>query len=726
MRQGSKQSRFYGLLLLGLASVALPGAAAAKAPSDPAPIVRAGSFAGAFLAGRTAESDNNLSQAIDFYRQAMAFDPGDGQIKQDLLLVLLTEGRFKEAMPLARELRSVPEIERFSRVALAIDAMARKQYRKVGPLLKLSASSDMDSLATSLLDAWAKVGQGDARQALADVRGLKGPEWYGLFRTYNAALIADLSGRKQDARDLYQQSLDDRPGGAAAPDTYERIVMAYASFKLRQGDKDGALQTLKEAEELLNGRMTIAEMRRGIEAGQKYDRLIQTPQQGAGEVLYTLGTAINRSGAEAFAKLYLQMSLPLRPDNDATLYQLGDISAKLRQPDKAVDYYGRVPEKSPFRRDAEMQRALNLAESGKTADAVEQLRSLLARDKTDMRGYLALGGVYGQDKNFAEAAKVYDAAVEQIPTPERKDWSIFYQRGIAYERLKQWDKAEPNFDKALELYPDQPQVLNYLGYSWVDRGEHLDKALDMIRKAVDLRPQDGYIVDSLGWAYYQLGRYDEAVTELDKAVKLRPEDPTINDHLGDAYWRAGRRLEATFQWNHAIAGKPEPEDLVKIQEKLKKGLPDLPGQPASDQLKPADQKTEAPKADEAKPAEAKPVEQKPADQKPDAPKTDESKPAQPDQTKPADQPQPTDQKPADQKPEAPKTEDAKPAQPDQANKPDQTKPAEQKPDAPKPDAPKPTETQPAQPAAPQPEDKKPDQQQPAPAAPASPDKPKAD
>lgn len=581
MRQGSGKRLFRGLLLALMAGIVLPSGsvvvpAMAKAAAEPAVTVRAGSFAGAYLAARTAEADNNLGNAVDFYRQAMAFDPENNQIKQDLMLVLLTEGRFKDAMPLAEELRNVPEIERFSRVALAIDAISKKQYRKVGPLLMLSMQSDMDRLATGLTNAWVKVGQGNPKQALADVLKLEGPEWYGLFRTYHAALIADLAGQKQDARNYFQQALDDRPGGGAAPDTYERIVMAYASFKLRQGDKDGAIATLKEGEELLNGRMTLTEMREKVEAGETFGRLVQTPQQGVAELLYTLGTAINRSGGEAFAKLYLQMSLPLRPDNDATLYQLGDISAKLRQPEKAVDYYARVPEKSPYRRDAEMQRALNLAENDKPAEAIEQLKSLLNRDKTDMRTYLALGGVYAQDKNFAEAAKIYDAAAERIEKPERKDWPVFYQRGIAYERLKQWDKAEPNFKKALELFPDQPQVLNYLGYSWVDRGENLDEALKMIRKAVELRPQDGYIVDSLGWAYYKLGRYDEAAVELEKAVKLRPEDPTINDHLGDAYWRAGRQLEATFQWNHAIAGKPEPEELAKIEQKLKKGLPDDP------------------------------------------------------------------------------------------------------------------------------------------------------
>lgn len=547
-------------------------AALAKTSIDPAPQVRAGSFAGAYLAALTAESDNNISAAVDFYRQAMAFDPSNDLIKQNLLLALLTEGRFKEALPIAEELKDQPEIERFSRVALAIDAISKNQYRKAEPLLMLSVKSDMDELATDLIGAWVKVGQGNAKEALSDVVNIKGPEWYNLFRIYNAAMIADVAGLRQDARNYYQQAVDDRAGGAAAPDTYERIVMSYASFLLRRGDRAGAIKLLKDAEEVLNGRITITALREKLEDGQRHRRLVNNAQQGVGEVLYTLGTAINRGGAEAFAKLYLQMSLPLRPDNDATLYQLGDISAKLRQPEQAVRYYARVPEWSPYRRDAEMQRALNLAENEKTGDAIGQLKTLLKRDKTDIRTYLALGGVYAQDKNFADAAKIYDAAVEQIDKPERKDWPVFYQRGIAHERLKEWDQAEPNFRKALELYPDQPQVLNYLGYSWVDRGENLDEALGMIKKAVELRPQDGYIVDSLGWAYYKLGRYPEAVVELEKAVKLRPEDPTINDHLGDAYWRTDRQLEATFQWNHAIAGKPEPEELIKIEEKLKKGL----------------------------------------------------------------------------------------------------------------------------------------------------------
>ncbi|WP_422666735.1 tetratricopeptide repeat protein, partial [Brucella melitensis] len=247
MRLGSKHRPLYGLLLSLLAGIAIStsGALAKTTPDPVRAQVRAGSFAGAYLAGRTAESDDNLSAAVDFYRQAMAFDPNNSQIKQDLMLVLLTEGRFKDALPLAHELQNVTAIERFSRLALAIDAINRQQYRKVGPLLMFSLQSDMDRLLINLMNAWVKVGQGNPKEALADVQKMDGPEWYDLFRTYNAALIADLAGRKQEARDYYQQAIDDRRGGSAAPDTYERVVMAFAAFKLRQGDRAGAIKTLK-------------------------------------------------------------------------------------------------------------------------------------------------------------------------------------------------------------------------------------------------------------------------------------------------------------------------------------------------------------------------------------------------------------------------------------------------------------------------------------------------
>ena len=237
-----------------------------------------------------------------------------------------------------------------------------------------------------------------------------------------------------------------------------------------------------------------------------------------------------------------------------------------------------------------LQLGLTLAETGKVKEAREHLQGLIASDPKDIRSYLAYGSVLSDAKDYAAMAENYDKAVEVIgQTPTRNHWSVFFQRGIAYERLKKWDKAEPNFNKALELNPDQPQVLNYLGYSWVDMNRNLQEGLEMIKKAVELRPDDGYIVDSLGWAYYRLGRYEEAVVELERAIELKAGDATINDHLGDAYWRVGRKLEATYQWKRALASEPEEAEVPKIQAKINKGLPPIESDAAKVETKPAEE-----------------------------------------------------------------------------------------------------------------------------------------
>src|SRR5206468_3781077 len=174
---------------------------------------------------------------------------------------------------------------------------------------------------------------------------------------------------------------------------------------------------------------------------------------------------------------------------------------------------------------------------------------------------------------FSDCATTYTLAIDAMPgVTDKNTWVTYYYRGICEERSKQWSKAEADMRKALELQPEQPHVLNYLGYSWIDQGVHLDEGMNMIKRSVEQRPDDGYIVDSLGWAYFRLGNYEEAVKNLERAVELKPVDPTINDHLGDVYWKVDRMLEAKFQWSHARDLKPEQDELVKIEEKLKVGL----------------------------------------------------------------------------------------------------------------------------------------------------------
>jgi Flp pilus assembly protein TadD len=206
-------------------------------------------------------------------------------------------------------------------------------------------------------------------------------------------------------------------------------------------------------------------------------------------------------------------------------------------------------------------------------DAEAMLRKIVAEHPDDPDPLDELGDILRRREKFAEAVEAYDQAVARIGPLQPRHWRLLYARGIALERSKQWPRAEADFLQALTFEPDQPLVLNYLGYSWVEQGQNLDKAEAMIRKAVELRPNDGYIVDSLGWVLFRLGRHDEAVVHLERAVELKPEDPVINDHLGDAYWAVGRQREARYQWMTALASKPEPELKTAIEQKLEGGLP---------------------------------------------------------------------------------------------------------------------------------------------------------
>ncbi|EHK53784.1 tetratricopeptide repeat protein [Allomesorhizobium alhagi] len=588
--------------LAGLMIAGLP--AEARQTAEP---VEIGSFTGAYLAARVAEVDNDLDSAIAYYKQALAFDPQNQQLQQSLMLALIAQGRFDESLPYAEKLKAVPDIERFSRVALAVDAFRKKDYTAAETWLKLTVESDLDRLITAVMTAWAKSGAGDSAEALAALDKVEGPEWYVLFKAYHRALIADFAGMNGEAEKAYSAAFDNVSAGGAAPETWLRVVEAYAGFLAARGDKDKALAVLDKAAENSTGQLPLIALREKIAKGEKISRLVADPADGASEILLNLGAALNRGGGEPFVRLYLQYALALKPDSDIVLLQLAAVAEQQEQAEEAIALYGRIPADSPIKRASELQLGLNLADLDRHDEAIVHLKALLDSDPDDMRAYLALGGVYASKEDYRAAAEVYDRAVARLKEPTKANWNIFYQRGIAYERLKEWPKAEPNFRKALELFPDQPQVMNYLGYSWVDMNMNLEEGLDLIRKAVDLRPSDGYIVDSLGWAYYRLGRFEEAVVELERAVSLKPDDPVLNDHLGDAYWRVGRRLEATFQWSHARDMKPEPDVLSSVQKKLTAGLPPVEGKTAQDAppVKPAPVEAKpAPAADPDKKSEA--------------------------------------------------------------------------------------------------------------------------
>ena len=304
--------------------------------------------------------------------------------------------------------------------------------------------------------------------------------------------------------------------------------------------------------------------------------LVDSPQAGAAEVLYGIGASLGRRGGDDLGLVYLQLALYLMPQHGLTLLSLADIYEGQKNHALAIKIYERVPKDSPLRRNADIQIAVNLDAMEKADEAKQRLEKLIAERPKDLDAIMALGTIQRVRKEFDGCADTYGKGIATLSKSEKSNWVIYYYRGICYERGKKWDKAEVDLKKSLELEPDQPHVLNYLGYSWVDQGVHLEEGMRMIKLAVEKKPDDGYIVDSLGWAFYRIGNFEEATKHLERAVELKPDDPTINDHLGDAYWKIGRQLEARFQWMHARDLKPEPEELTKIDEKLKHGMRDEP------------------------------------------------------------------------------------------------------------------------------------------------------
>ena len=564
-----------------------PAGTAANAEETPFDPLSVNTFSGAFLAARTADFDKEYETAVALYKIALQFDPTNKDVKQRLMVTQLMNGDFEEGVKLADALRNDPAVERITAVVRGMEAIRKREYKSAEKILVYKGPNDLDRMMNDLLLAWAKFGDGKSKEALKLIGGMEGPDWLAIFKNYHAGALAAAAGDKATARARLNDAILDRNGASAAPDTFIRAVMALARLEAHEGNKQKALDTISVGDNFITSYAPLKALRQSIEAGEKQEQQVRNAAQGAAAVLFSIGGALNRDGAEDIVSLYMQAARALDPDSDDMLVLLGGLAENQKKPERAIEYYRAVPEKSPMRRISELQLGLNLADTGKVPEAKKHLQELIEADPSDLRSYLALGSVLSDAKEYKDMAALYDRAVTAIgPVPTRNHWSIFFQRGIAYERLKEWEKAEPNFRKALELNPEQPQVLNYLGYSWVDMSINLDEGLDMIRRAVSIKPDDGYIVDSLGWAYYRLDRFSDAVAELERAAELKAGDPTINDHLGDAYWRVGRKLEATFQWNRALGLKPEEAEIPKIKLKIENGLPELKKtEPASAEAK---------------------------------------------------------------------------------------------------------------------------------------------
>ena len=566
-------TRRFAAVALGTMMLMVPSTLSAQrsqrntAPSEIPPLgeISRVSPAGTYLAARHARVQRDAAAASAYYRAALKADPRNPELLESAFLSVVADGDMEEAIRLAERLVQGDRNHRLARLVLGARALKQKQYPVARQNLMQAVRGPINDLAGTLLAAWAQFGAQDAKGAIETIDKLQGAEWYALFKDLHAGMILDLAGNKKEAGKRFERAYKLDPSAL-------RLVEAYGSWLSRNGSRDEALKVYQAFDSQLPRHPLIVEAMNNLKAGKQIAPLADSAQAGGAEVLYGLGAALGRRGGEDFGLVYLQLALYLAPSQPLALLALADLYEQIKNSKLAIKFYERVPQNSPLRKNAEIQLAVNLDTLDRTDEAKKRLNKLIADDASNIEAIMALGNIQRGRKEFNECADAYSKGIATITSPERPHWLIYYFRGICNERAKKWSVAEADLKMALKLYPDQPHVLNYLGYSWVDQGANLDEGMRMIRRAVEQRPDDGYIVDSLGWAYYRLGNYEEAVKHLERAVELKPDDPTINDHLGDGYWKTGRYLEAQFQWSHAKDLKPEPEELEKIEQKLKSGL----------------------------------------------------------------------------------------------------------------------------------------------------------
>jgi tetratricopeptide (TPR) repeat protein len=552
---------------LSLAIIAGLGAAPlrpARATTDD----ESSAAAGAYLAARHAERGRDHGNAARFLERALAREPGNFDLLQRAHVANVNEGRFDVAIELARRVVELSSANPQANITLAVDAIRRGRWDEAARRLKELPLQGINRIALPMLRAWVHAGLGEFDAALAALKPLADITGFRPLVEMHNGLLADLAGRGDEAEAAFRRALD-------AEEVPLRIIEAAVHLFAGRGKVDEARALLTKNGTPFADSIAFEHLERKLSRGEAIGRFIADPRAGAAEALFDVASAVRGELGGAVSLTHGRYALALMPDDASVLLLVGDVLDQQKRPAESSALLARVPASSPLSWSARLRIAENLHEVGRGDEAAEMFERMAAERGDRIDPLLALGALRRQQERYAEAAVTYERALARVATPTARHWSVFYARGISHERAKQWPKAEADFLKALELQPEQPDVMNYLAYSWIDQGQsqHYERATKMLQRAVELRPNSGHIIDSLAWAFYRLGRFDEAVPLLERAVEILPQDPTILDHLGDAYWRVGRQNEARYQWQRALGNKPEVELRGEIERKLQNGLP---------------------------------------------------------------------------------------------------------------------------------------------------------
>lgn len=520
---------------------------------------------GAYLAAKVAGADDDYREAAHWFTRALIAAPDDVSLMEGAISAQLGAGNLDAAIAVAGRLKASGANSATAELVLIADEAKREAYADLQEQPKDGRTGAI--LLDGLVKAWGELGTGRmseaqaAFDALAKTQGLEG------FSLFHKALALASVGDFEGAETIMSGD------AAGAIGAMRRGTVAHVQI-LSQLERNADAIALLDQAFPGDPDLAIRDLRARLEAGEPvpFD-IVRNVTDGMAEVFFTLALALNGEASDGFTLQYARVATYLRPDHAEAILLSGAMLENQKQYDLATEAYATVPRSDGGFVAAEIGRARALKASDKLDAALEVLNAQIRANPGNLPVHLALADMLRSAERWPEAAAAYDAAMALIPQPATDGfWAVYYSRAITLERQKLWERAEADFRKALELAPDQPQVLNYLGYSFLERGENFDEALAMIERAVAQRPESGYIIDSLAWGYFLAGRYEEAVEPMEKASLLEPVDPTVTDHLGDVYWAVGRTLEANFQWRRALSFDPTEELATRIRRKLEIGL----------------------------------------------------------------------------------------------------------------------------------------------------------
>lgn len=540
---------------------------------NPAPI-SAQSSSGSYLAAKQAEAAMDFRSAADFYLDVIFYDESHLPSQRGAVHALLAAGDMISAGEIAQGMIDSREADAAGLLSYIGLSVLDGDFEKIIDLLE-EPDISVNVLTDGLTLAWAYLGVGEAEKALELFDEVSSQNGLAAFSLYHKALALAWMGDFEGANAVFDEVA--YQGGQS-----RRLALPHASVLSQLGQNEDAIELLG----LVFGSEADPEVSQSLKMLDSGEKLaftaVRTPSEGIAEVFYTVAEALSGEFADIATLYYARLAQALRPEDTDAQILTAEILEKLGRLDLAQDVYAGISEGSHQYFTAAIGTAEALRSSGDLGAAVVQLTALLPAYSDRPILLITLGDVYRQMKNYEKAIDAYTGAIDLMGQDDPQLWYTYYVRGISYERTKQWSLSEADFRSSLELQPNQPQVLNDLGYSLVERREKLDEALNMIQRAVSVRPSNGYIVDSLGWVLYRLGRFEEAVEPMERAAELMATDPIVNDHLGDVYWMVGRYHEARFQWHRALSFDPDEVDADRIRRKLDLGLDVVLAEEAAD------------------------------------------------------------------------------------------------------------------------------------------------